>query len=223
VIRLKNVIPVKAGIHKSVVIPISYLNSCLCRNDIKRGHHGKIYSKKKFLDFIVVKKLHQDKYGMRKTNFNDEVNREIITSIFPRKVPHKDISGANKEMSIFDYFSTHFNMSSGKTTPRLILMYIERCFEKTREYYEKNPDIKELLLENNEYPLVKKPLLRSAYYDLQNEIWDAVCKVSQVWEDWINILRINKRQGEMKFQYLKSIIPSKNEDEIKHFLGVVIK
>jgi hypothetical protein len=47
VIRLKNVIPVKTGIHKSVVIPISYLNSCLCRNDIKRGHHGKIYSKNK--------------------------------------------------------------------------------------------------------------------------------------------------------------------------------
>ena len=44
-IRLQNVISVKAGIHKRAVISISYLGSCLLRNDIKQGYHGKIYSK----------------------------------------------------------------------------------------------------------------------------------------------------------------------------------
>jgi len=48
------VIPVKTGIHKSVVIPISYLDSCLRRNDIKRGHHGKIYSKILLITLMVL-------------------------------------------------------------------------------------------------------------------------------------------------------------------------
>jgi len=39
---------VKTGIHKSVVIPISYLDSCLRRNDIFEPYHGKIYSKQLF-------------------------------------------------------------------------------------------------------------------------------------------------------------------------------
>jgi len=110
-------------------------------------------------------------------------------------------------------------MSSGRTTPRIILIFMEKCFEKVREYYDKNPDITELKLENNEYPLVKKPLLAVAYYDLQNEIWDAVCKVSQTWEGWINILRNKKKQGEMKYSFMKNIIKSESEDELKQFLA----
>jgi hypothetical protein len=168
---------------------------------------------------FIGKALNRDSYGMRKTNFNDEINREIITSIFPRKIPHKDVSGSDRDISIFEYLSTHFNMSSGKTTPRLILMYLEICFEKTREYYEKNADIQELKLENNEYPLIKKPLLSVAYFNLQNQIWDAVSKVSQTWENWINILRNKKKQGEMKYSFMESAINGNSEEELKQFLA----
>jgi len=59
----------------------------------------------KLIKFIsqTVKK---DSYAIRKTNFSDEVNREIITSIFPRNVPHKDISGSTKEISTFEISSS---------------------------------------------------------------------------------------------------------------------
>jgi hypothetical protein len=54
VIRLQNVIPVKTGIHKSIVTPIGYLDFCLRRNDIRRSHHEKIYSRKKFAAVLGV-------------------------------------------------------------------------------------------------------------------------------------------------------------------------
>ena len=50
VIRLQNVITVKILNHKSIVMPRSYIDSCLCRNAIERGHHEKIYSKNCFTD-----------------------------------------------------------------------------------------------------------------------------------------------------------------------------
>ena len=167
---------------------------------------------------FVARKIRRDSYAARKINFIDKVNRELITSIFPREILHKDIKGQDSNMSIFEYFSSHFNMSSGKTTPRIILMFLGKTIDRVRGYYYQNPDIT-VELENNEYPLIKRPLLAAAYYDLQNDMWDTVSKVSKTWEIWINILRSKKKQSGMKYSFMQATFKADEQIELNQFLA----
>lgn len=97
-------------------------------------------------------------------------------------------------------------------------MFLEKTIDQVREYYRQNPDII-IDLEHHEYPLIKRTLLAPAYYDLQNEMWDVVSKVSKIWENWINILRSKKKQSGMKYHFLQNILKSEEQIELNQFLA----
>ena len=124
-----------------------------------------------------------DARDARKTNFNDEVNRQIITTIFPRFPNHLTVSGGVKPIDLFEYFATHFSLGTGNTTPRIVLMFLQKSLDQTRDYFNKNHDTGVIELDaSNEYPLVLRDCMLKAYQELQNQVWETFANVDAQWK-----------------------------------------
>jgi hypothetical protein len=169
----------------------------------------------------MSRKAKRDKYNARLVNLDDTINKALICTIFPRKIDHKNKQGSTKPISFFKYLSDHFNLSNNQTTPRIILMFLDLCISKNKEYYYKNIDQNTLHLdqETGEYPLLKREKIFEAYCCLQEDLWDAAAKISDKWENWVNILSHKKKQGQMSYSFMKQIIAPKDCQELNHFLA----
>lgn len=157
----------------------------------------------------------------RHTTLNDEISKHIITSVFPRKVKHTDRSGKSMELDIFDYLSTHFSLASGTTTPRLIVMFLEKCIEIAKDYYRNNLDEKVPLDSNNEYPLFKRKILKLAYEEFQKEMSDSFSKISSTWKPYFDKFITKKgKKVDYKFTEIHKIIGG-DIDEVKRFMAFI--
>lgn len=146
-----------------------------------------------FLNYIKNRK--KDDYDARTINIKDIIFQDIITLFFPRKVLHKLRAGKNEQIDIFDYLNTHFQLGSGSTTPRIILIYLEKCLEQARNYYRKNPDKKVMLNDKGEYPLFLREFLFDAYMELRKSCLDTMVSLNTDWEKPARILMQHKFQS----------------------------
>lgn len=166
--------------------------------------------------------LFRDAREGRQINFTDEINRQLITSIFPRELNHRSASGTAARIELFEYLETHFNLGTGNTTPRIILTFIEKCLDNVRDYYEKNPETQVRRDEGGEYPLVTRSCLSLAYNDMQQEVWEAFAQVSRRWRKVVYSLR-SKCEGRQAFSYgqLGVAVGIKDEEELQEFVAFV--
>jgi len=155
----------------------------------------------------------------RHTTMNDEISKQIITSIFPKHVKHIDKNGQSKQIDIFEYFSTHFSLASGTTTPRLLVMFLDKCLVIAREYYRNNPDEKVLLDMSGEYQLFKRNILKIAYAEFQTEISESFSMISSHWKNYFE--RFVEKKGkrtEYSFEVLYKFLGGDRE-EMRGFLA----
>lgn len=176
-----------------------------------------------FLNFFNLRG--KSKKNIRPISFHDDVSRQIITSIFPRVVTHK-LNSKDADANIHIFMETHFNLSNGKTTPRLILAFLEECFKVTAAYYERNSDIKIELNEKKEYPLVMQELMGKAYFNFKDFQWDAIRQTmseNHLWQRYLMSLR-EKKGNKYKFSNsdIKRILSISKDDgdgELRQFLA----
>lgn len=157
----------------------------------------------------------------RHINFNDAVNSEIITSIFPRKVKHRTSAGKMENCDFIDFCESHLCLSGNLLTPRLIIMFIEKCLECAKNYYRENPDIKIELDENSEFPLIKKDCVYSAYALFCKELWKAFNKnIPYIWKPFFDVLQA-KKGAKHKFQYkdLEKILNFNDPEQLRQFIA----
>lgn len=161
-----------------------------------------------FLNHIKSRK--KDDYDARTINIKDAVFQSLITLFFPRKVSHKPRIGKAEQIDIFDYLNTHFQLGSGNTTPRIIIIYLEKCLEQARNYYRNNPDKRIILNDKNEYPLFLREFLTEAYLELRKSCLDTMVGLNQDWEKPARILMQTKSQSadfiEISYTDAKKII-----------------
>lgn len=146
-----------------------------------------------FLNYIKNRK--KDEYDARTTNKKDAVFQGLITLFFPRKVSHKIHTGKNEQIDIFEYLNTHFQTGSGNTTPRVILIYLDKCLEQTRNYYRNNPDKRVSLNDKKEYPLFLREFLFEAYSELRKSCLNTMVSLNKDWERPARILMQSKSQS----------------------------
>lgn len=176
-----------------------------------------------FLSFL--ERSSQDARDARKTNFNDEVNRQIITTIFPRLPNHLTVSGVVKTIDLFEYLASHFSLGTSNTTPRIVLMFLQKCLDQTRDYFSKNPDTRLVLLDtNNEYPLILRDCMLRAYEELQNQIWETFANVDARWKLAVHHLQQHRDSlSGIKVSYseMKRLIEGDflDEKELQQFLA----
>jgi hypothetical protein len=155
----------------------------------------------------------------RRIALNDEINRQIITSVFPHVVKHHDKGGQVREIGIFHYFETHFSLASGTTTPRLVVMFLDHVLAAAKEYYRGNPDEKVRLDDNGEYPLFKRNIIKTAYNAFQAQVIDSFSNVNTAWKPLIDsFMSIKSKKCEYTYLELQKIFGA-DAEELKRFLA----
>lgn len=168
----------------------------------------------------LVKNNTKDERKGKHITFMDDVSRQTITTLFPRNVKHKDTNGKEKDINIFEFIESHFCLNAGHTTPRIIVMFVEKCLEKSRMYYQDNPLDKVLLDGNKEYPLIKRKIAMEGYAEFREVICDTFSKISSKWENWFNIFRANKgNKYSFTYKEIKKLLPESDETELNQFLA----
>lgn len=167
----------------------------------------------------ILRICHDNRKG-KQINFMDEVNRQVITSMFPKILQHSTNKGNLEQVSFFNFIETHFTLATGNTTPRLLVIYLEKCLDGMKSYYRQNPLDTVELDQYNEYPLMKRELLTTAYKDFQNIVLNTFAKTSSIWEKHFNYLR-SKRGNKYTFQYtdLKKFTMIDGDEDLNNFLA----
>jgi hypothetical protein len=178
--------------------------------------------------FIEKRTKRIDARDSREINLNDALSRCIIRTIFPSAVDHNTIHNKRIREDLFTYLESHFSLGTGNTTPRIILMFLEKSLENTRRYFYSNPDIKFVDLDkNNELPLVKRDCMYQAYNDLKVDVWETCCNISNRWRELMEELRAKKgifhKKG-VSYQEIISLLSKvcPNEEELREFLAFLV-
>lgn len=153
---------------------------------------GFFYKLKKWINEWQIKRnlRTRDHYDARQTDLMDEIHTAFITLFFPREVRHFNKKKVKVSTDLTSFLNTHLSLGSGSTTPRIVLMYFEKCFENSREYYRVNPDTNSVRLNSrSEYPLFHRDSMLEAYAELQDIIWITFANLSNRWKSAALTLR----------------------------------
>lgn len=114
-----------------------------------------------------LKQQKRDEYDARTINIHDAAFQALITVLFPTKVTHMNRANKQEHIDLSEYLATHFQFASGFTTPRVILLYLQKCLENAKAYYRNNTDQQILLNNKGEYPVFLREQMVSAYNDVR--------------------------------------------------------
>ena len=162
----------------------------------------------------------------RRTNFIDEINRQIISSVLPRRPNHLTITGKTEPIDVFKYLETHFALGAGCATPRAVLAFLQKCLEHTRDYYRRNPDQTIRLDANKEYPLILRDCITNAYQEFQEQIWETFANVDNTWKKLVYAIRSGRdgfHQSKITYKQISRILSDHTiqDDEIRRFLAFI--
>lgn len=167
-----------------------------------------------------------DSRAARNVTARDEVARQIILSVFPREVLHRTVGGAREKHELFSYLANHFDLGDQHTTPRIILLFLQKLVAVSSTYYQENPDQKRLrLTEKKEIPLFKREHFLSAYASLQRNMLE-IFKSCMTMPDWQNRTELFfARKGKkisFAFPALSKALSLSNEEECKEYLAYLV-
>lgn len=169
------------------------------------------WSKLKFYWKVIARK-YQPNAG-RLTNSMDLVHADIITSIFPKEIDHKKISGENQTIELFKFLDTHLQFSHKQTTPRAVLVFLNLCLQRVKQYYKDNPEIKEITRDiDGNFPLFLKVSILQAYEDFHLQSWKVQYQFAKEWRPLVGTIEKFAPIGNFSFREFKK---KSNVDDVK--------
>ncbi len=175
----------------------------------------------------LIKKINPKHYAQkfpRKVNLNDNLNKQIILSIFPKYVDFKNEEGKIVEMDIFDYFSENFNLGTGNSIPRLILIFLDKVISVAKNYYIENSDQTPFIQSEHQcFEVFKQGFFIEAYSEFKNEIYINFAKLNPDFENMIMLFKekIGNRYS-FRAKELKGLLSVKDDLEIYHFCEYLV-
>lgn len=158
----------------------------------------------------------------RRIDFTEEINKEVIYSIFPEKVIHKMQNGTEEDIDFLDYIYTHTALASGSTNPRMIILFLNRLFYNLGIYYKNNPEIKVELNRQGQYKLIPVDIVMNSYNEFKKDLNEIFKKLDSQWNDWfIKFQSIKGVRQVFKYKELIDLlgIKSSKEEEFRRFLA----
>lgn len=181
---------------------------------------------KKVLPKCISKNMKNFK-SLRKTkvDFTEEINKEIIFSLMPEKVPHINENGVHEYIDFLDFIVSHFALGSGFVNPRHILIYFNMLFANLNDYYLNNPQLKIVKDENGKYNLIPEEIIQETYNDFKDSLIEIFGSLDKSWNDWF--VKFQARRGvKYSFSYKDLLemlqIHEKNEENFKCFLAFFV-
>jgi len=159
----------------------------------------------------------------RKVNFNDALNRAVITLIFPRTLDARQRGDSGPRIDFFEFVDTRLRYSSGFATPRIAIAFFEECVNEARKYYQSNPDLDGLEKNSEgEYPVILVESVVNAFGFLQDMAWKVQAKMSKRWERAVLTIRAQFEKTErFGFMEVKAALPELSHDELTQFLAFI--
>jgi hypothetical protein len=175
------------------------------------------------LAYKVLKPNHYAQKFPRKVNLTDEINKQVILTIFPKFIEHISTEGKKEDIEVFEYLATHFNLGTGNSIPRLFILFLNKLFEIIKEYYVQNFDSLPSLNNEKCYELIKHGFFSSAYKNFQTEVFKHFISLNREFEKKLNLLH-NKKGQRYSFiaKELKGFIDFKNNDDLSIFCEYLV-
>ena len=152
----------------------------------------------------------RDEYEARTINIQDAVCQALITLLFPPKVRHLNRANKHEQIDLTEYLASHFQFASGYTTPRVILLYFQKCLEHAKAYYRDNPDQQIDLNEKGEYPVFLRDQMDAAYKDVRELCLSTIIGLNLEFEMAAKMLiqqmNNSKRKDHISFKEAKKLI-----------------
>lgn len=150
--------------------------------DIDSGQFLKAKLARFYIMMCAKLKLRKrDAYDARTTNLNDMAYRAILTIFFPRSVNHVTQSHKIEQIEITQYLATHFQFSNGFTTPRVVLLFMQKCLDIARNYYRNNHERFIQQTDKGEYPVFLRDHLMDAYQDVRKLAMQTIIGLNHEW------------------------------------------
>jgi DNA polymerase III delta prime subunit len=171
-----------------------------------------------------INKAHYEQKFPRKVNLDDNLNKQLILTVLPKHISFKNGNGKIEKIEIFDYLSQNFNLGTGNSIPRLVLIFLDKIFTVISEYYLKNSD--ELPLKKSEencFELVKEGFFIQAYEDFKKDIYINFSKLNPEFEK--EILLFKEKIGNrytFRAKELKNFLSIKEDFELIHFCNYMM-
>lgn len=147
----------------------------------------------------------------------DHVWRTVITSVMPHYVRHYNSKGQSEDgLDVFEYVETHFALANARTTPRALLIYLDKLIHISDAYYAERLYPKIPLNEDGEYPLFLREHIQKAYGELQIELSAYISSsvTHPEWKDRISSLMSNVgNRSSFSFRDLKRLIRYDDSDQ----------
>lgn len=171
-----------------------------------------------------INKAHYEQKFPRKDNLDDNINKQIILSFLPKYVSFKNQDGKIEKIEIFDYLSNNFNLGTGNSIPRLILIFFDKIFNGISEYYLRNRDeLPVQKTDSNCFELVKEGFFIKAYEDFKKDIYINFSKLNPDFENEILLFKekIGNRYS-FRAKELKNFLSIKEDFELIHFCNYMM-
>jgi hypothetical protein len=157
----------------------------------------------------------------RNIDLTEELNNEIIFSLFPKKILHNCPNGKREDIDLMDFIKTHMTLASGYTNPRIIILFLNKLFNNLSIYYHNNPDIEVRLNNKGTYDLIPADIFINSYSEFRESLKTIFQRLDKKWNDWF--VKFEEIKGlKITFKYLELFdamkINKKDEEEFKRFL-----
>lgn len=158
-------------------------------------------------------------HTQRTHDLREEMNKDIILSLFPEKVMHLDITNKTSSIDFLEFIVTHTSLGTGHSNPRMIMMLCNTIFEDVAVYYNDNLD-KKILNDNGKFKLIPQDLFLQSYKNFRIKIQEIFQKNNYKTNDWfIKLIDIITHRNEISYsELLKGMkIDPKNTQQINEF------
>ncbi|WP_461631996.1 P-loop ATPase, Sll1717 family [Labilibaculum euxinus] len=175
----------------------------------------------------LLKKFNPDEYKQkfpRKTNLDDNINKQLITTLFPDHVCFKSEDGKVETKSLFDFFANNFNLGTNNSIPRLILLFLEKLISVTTDYYMKNSDELPIkLTDENRYEIIREGFFEKAYEDFKKDIYINFSKLNPEFESKMLLFKdkIGNRYS-FRAKEIKNFANFSDDNELFHFCNYML-
>lgn len=159
-----------------------------------------------------------DPWEGRRTNFNDEVSSQILKTFFPAEVERLDAAAPKKVIPYGEFLATHFDLSTGATTPRLLLMFAQQCVETIVDFHVRNPDI----AGTKTFPVLSHAAVSHAYYRFKDQLWNMMAQEGKQWRADIEAFRlVFATLSTVSFDDVREGFAAKSSGELRELLAVL--
>ncbi len=154
----------------------------------------------------------------RRVSLKDELAKQIIGSVFPGSVKHKNATGRHEPIAMDEFLRSHFLLGSGETTPRIMVTFLQECLEQARAYYRANPDEKPEYNDRG-YELFKSKQVLDAYGQLQRKLLRNVVQDCDEWSNWLEKLVAKRDRNDFTLKAVQKLIGSDDAVEVGKFVA----